>query len=138
MQWPACHGKEGLSSAETSLTAGGTAPLTTAHCQGCSCKHIVSAPDPPPSKTKTSEVLYAVKILFIGMALTMLLPGAEGEGADNTEEAEEPAEECLEAEPSTPTLYASAIAHAVLTRCFCGVQVTARLACSLGDGPAQA
>jgi hypothetical protein len=59
-----------------------------------------------------------MKFLYIGMALTMLLPGAEGEGADNAEEAEEPAEECLEAETSTPTLYASVIAHAVLTRCF--------------------
>lgn len=71
MQWPVCHGKEGLSSdsglsAETSLIAGGTAPLSTAQCQGCSCNHIGSAPDPPPYKTKTSEVLYAVKIYWYG------------------------------------------------------------------------
>lgn len=60
------------------------------------------------------------------MALTMLVPGAECEGADNAEEAEEaeePAEECLEAEPSTPTLYALyrsqiRVVHARLTRSF--------------------
>ena len=69
MHWPVCHGKEGLSSdsglsAETSLIAGGTAFLSTAQCQGCSCNHIGSVPDPPPCKTKTSEVLYAVKIYW--------------------------------------------------------------------------
>jgi hypothetical protein len=53
----------------------------------------------------------------------MLVPGAEGEGTDEAEEAEEPAEECLEAEPGTATLYGpfcsrTRIAHAVLTRCF--------------------